>query len=100
MTEAGASTTIATEGTRKVGAGFAIGIFLLPILLAWFLLRKGYSNTARLVGFGWLVASFLLVIVTGNHSDGAATTTAMPSNASPVAAGAEEAAPEESTRFC
>ena len=39
---------------RAVGAGLAIGIFLMPLIFAWFLLQRGYSAIARLIAFGWL----------------------------------------------
>lgn len=46
--------------TRKVSLLLIIGIIFLPIIFVWFLLRKGYSTTARVIGFGWLVLSFIL----------------------------------------
>lgn len=49
---------------RKVSIPLAIGIFIIPLIFAWFTLRKGYSNLARIVSFGWLIAglvAFLLV---------------------------------------
>lgn len=39
---------------RRVSVLLGIGIFLLPIIFAWFLLRRGHSVLARVVGFGWL----------------------------------------------
>jgi len=50
------------EGSRKVGLLLGMGIALLPGLFVWFLLRKGYSTKARVVGFGW--AALLLVLST------------------------------------
>lgn len=47
------------EPQRKVGILLLIGILLLPIIFAWFLLRKGYSTPARVLGFGWLLAFFV-----------------------------------------
>jgi hypothetical protein len=32
-----------------------IGVFFIPIVFAWFTLKKGYSTTARVVSFVWLV---------------------------------------------
>lgn len=40
---------------RKVGVRLGIGILLLPIVFAWFTLKKGYSTLARAVSFIWLV---------------------------------------------
>jgi hypothetical protein len=45
---------------RKVGVGLGIGILLVPYFAAWFLLQKGYSNTARAVGFGWMLLIIIL----------------------------------------
>lgn len=39
---------------RRVGAGLAIGIFLMPVIFAWVLLRTGYTAGARIMSFGWL----------------------------------------------
>lgn len=47
---------------RKVSIPLGIGILFLPYIFAWFLLRRGYSTTARVVGFGWLV--LIAVIIT------------------------------------
>ncbi len=44
---------------RKVSIPLAIGIFIAPIIFAWFTLRKGYSKTARIVSFGYLALAFL-----------------------------------------
>jgi len=54
---------------RRVGAGLAIGIFLMPVIFAWFLLRTGYTAGARIMAFGWLG---LLVTVGVLGSGGAA----------------------------
>ena len=39
---------------RKVGVLLGLGIFLMPYIFAWFLLRKGHTQLARVVGFVWL----------------------------------------------
>lgn len=39
---------------RKVGILLGIGIFLLPIVFAWFTLRRGHSTLSRVVSFVWL----------------------------------------------
>lgn len=46
---------------RQVGFALGLGIFLLPWLFVWFLLRQGHSTSSRIIGFGWLVLSVLLV---------------------------------------
>ncbi len=44
---------------KKVSIPLAIGIFLIPLIFAWFTLRKGYSTTARMISFGWLILGFI-----------------------------------------
>ncbi|MBS0296426.1 MAG: hypothetical protein JSR45_08950 [Proteobacteria bacterium] len=57
----------ASGAPRRVSVLLGIGIFLLPIIFVWFLLRRGYSVTARVIGFGWLA----LCIVASVLSHGA-----------------------------
>ena len=38
---------------RNVSILLGIGIFIMPYVFAWFTLRKGYSNAARFISFGW-----------------------------------------------
>lgn len=45
--------------TRKVGILLGIGIFLLPIIFAWFTLRRGHSTLSRIVAFVWLGVTLL-----------------------------------------
>lgn len=77
---------------RKIGFLLGVGIFLLPYLFAWVLLRKGYSARARIVSFGWLA---LIVLVAAssqaptNHSTPA--TQARESEAYATGAGGENA---------
>lgn len=40
--------------SRSVGFGLGIGIFLVPLVFVWFLLRKGHSTASRVIGFAWL----------------------------------------------
>lgn len=60
---------------RKVGISLGIGIFLLPIVFAWFTLRQGYSTTARVVSLLWLGLSSLVWLVFWIGAIGAALTT-------------------------
>lgn len=56
---------------KKVSIPLAIGIFLIPLIFAWFTLRKGYSKTARMISFGWLIlgfAAFALMPVPPNQT--------------------------------
>ncbi len=57
---------------RKVGAALGIGIFLLPWIFAWFLLRRGYSIVARVISFGWM-AIIILFIIGSSHPAPATT---------------------------
>lgn len=88
---------------RKFNIFLAIGIFLLPIVFVWFLLRSGHSTTARIVGFGWTVL-FLLIAASGSSTTGAARQEARPAEvAAPLseeerAAIAERAARESAER--
>lgn len=45
------------DGVRPVSNLLAIGIFFVPIIFAWYLLRPGYSNRAKVLGFGWLIVA-------------------------------------------
>lgn len=51
---------------RKVGVALGIGVFFLPMIFAWFLLRKGYSNLSRVLGFGWLVLGIIFASAGGH----------------------------------
>jgi len=45
--------------TRKVGILLGIGIFVFPLIFAWFTLRKGHSTSSRVVAFVWLVLTLI-----------------------------------------
>lgn len=49
-----AGSGIGNDPPREVSVLLALGILFLPWLFSWFLLRPGYSGTARTVGFSWL----------------------------------------------
>lgn len=53
---------------RKVGFWLMVGIIFVPILFAWMLLNKGYSATARVLGFGWML-TILFVMVSSNNTE-------------------------------
>jgi hypothetical protein len=90
---------------RKFNIFLALGIFLLPIVFVWFLLRRGHSTTARIIGFGW-TALFVLAVLTGGPSTSSqrdsasntAPTTAVPATELSEADRAEIAAREEADR--
>lgn len=48
---------------KKVSVSLAIGIFLIPLIFAWFTLRRGYANSARIISFGWLITGFMLLAI-------------------------------------
>ena len=93
--------------TRKVGAALGIGIFLLPWLFAWFLLRKGYSAAARVISFGWMLIVVILVIAGGGGSSQSTTANSTLAASSPKTstraasrpAAAEREEPEARTRL-
>jgi hypothetical protein len=84
---------------RKIGVALGIGILLLPVVFAWFLLRKGYSKQVRIICFGWMIVCAILAASNDTPSDAsskqAATQTtaqAEPASAALAAAPASEAA--------
>ncbi|HEX8382452.1 MAG TPA: hypothetical protein VF592_03655 [Sphingomonas sp.] len=46
---------LATPRRRKVSLPLGFGIIFLPVIFAWFTLRKGHSTKARVLGLGWMV---------------------------------------------
>lgn len=40
---------------RKISILLALGIFFMPQIFCWFLLRHGHSNLSRILGFSWMV---------------------------------------------
>ncbi len=51
------------DGQRRVGWLLGIGIFILPYVFVWWLLRKGHSKLSRILGFGWLALVLLVVLL-------------------------------------
>lgn len=47
---------------RQVGFLLGVGIVFIPMIFSWFLLRKGHSVLSRIIGFGWLILSLLVVL--------------------------------------
>ncbi len=45
---------------RKVSLGLGVGIVFIPLVFAWFTLRKGYSKVVKGLAFGWLVLSLII----------------------------------------
>lgn len=67
---------------RSVGFWLGLGIFLLPMIFAWFLLRQGHSTRSRFIGVAWLVLT--LVAVLGQQGKGVASSTAAPNQPTKV----------------
>lgn len=80
---------------RTVGFLLGIGILLLPIVFAWFLLRKGHSVLARIVGFAWLAICVLAVAAAPSTPPGNRSTSATAPAVSSAPAPAVAAAPAE-----
>lgn len=50
-----------TAPTRKVGILLGTGILLMPYIFGWFLLRDGYSKTAKIIGISYSVLMSLIL---------------------------------------
>lgn len=51
------------SGSRQLSPPLVIGIMMLPIVFAWFVLRDGYSARARAISIGWALLSLLIWVV-------------------------------------
>ena len=60
--------------SRSVGFALGMGIFLVPVVFVWFLLRQGHSVASRVVGFAWL-AFFLVGVVSSDRTTAQAPAT-------------------------
>ena len=63
-----------TPPDKKIGIGLGIGIFFLPLIFAWFLLKKGYSTTARALGFTWMGLTLIAGIASPSNPPSVAPT--------------------------
>ncbi|HRT84327.1 MAG TPA: hypothetical protein P5523_06780 [Bacteroidales bacterium] len=54
---------IEAHQTRKIGFILILGIVFIPFVFVWFILKPGYSKTARLIGFSWLIIILLIIII-------------------------------------
>ncbi|MGL5660496.1 MAG: hypothetical protein ACRC2U_19470 [Aeromonas sp.] len=59
---------------RKVSIPLIIGIIIIPIIASWLTLRKGYSTTARVVSFAWLMLTFVIISSGGDDNKPVSTT--------------------------
>lgn len=46
---------------NPVGGLLGFGIFVCPLVFAWFTLKKGRSTTSKILAFGWMLILFSLV---------------------------------------
>jgi hypothetical protein len=58
------------KAARAVSLPLIFGIVVLPIILAWFLVRPGYSKLARSLAFGWM--AFIIIVGIANPPQPAA----------------------------
>lgn len=52
---------------RKVGFLLGLGIFFVPIVFVWFLLRPGHAVISRIIGFVW-AGLVVIAMVAGNNT--------------------------------
>ena len=68
-------------GEKRVGLLFGILIFFAPVVFAWFLLQRGYSTLARIVGFAWMTFFVVSLAMRGvEQASVVPTPTPQPSN--------------------
>ncbi len=70
------------SGSRSVGLLLWIGILLLPIVFVWFTLRKGHSTKSRIISFGWLILSLIIVTSGDKTKTNTAQNASAPTSAS------------------
>jgi hypothetical protein len=51
------------EEPRRLGIALGMGVILLPIVFAWFTLRRGHSGTTRVAAFVWLAINLAFGVV-------------------------------------
>lgn len=59
---------------RKVSFLLGLGIFLLPIIFAWFTLRQGYRTQARVVSFFWLIFTLIVAFAPSSNTTSSSNT--------------------------
>jgi hypothetical protein len=76
---------------KKVGLLLGIGIFFMPYIFSWFLLRDGHSTKARVLGLGWMAIIISMVFFSPKNiptSQNNTTPSLAATQAQPVAAAA------------
>ena len=72
---------------RSVGILLGIGILFIPLIFAWFTLRKGHTTKAKVISFVWLVLSLAII----GSQDGTSTRSVSNSSSpSPITAPVEQ----------
>jgi hypothetical protein len=87
---------------RRVGLLLGAAIFFAPWAFAWFTLRKGYSDRAKQVAFGWAAVSLVLLVLAKHGGQTTVTppmTAAAPSRERAAASGSNDAAKNAVTRI-
>ena len=49
------------DGSREVSILLGLGIFFLPYIFSWFILRQGHTTLARVISFGWMILLILMM---------------------------------------
>ncbi len=87
---------------RKFNVLLALGITFLPFVFVWFLLRRGHSTTARIIGFLWTAVLVVAIIAAPppeiSAASSGANSTSVVQDQSPRAHEAREAAEKERQR--
>ena len=51
-----------SSGVRAITPLLGVGIFVMPIICAWFTLRKGHTTRSKVISFGWLIISIMITL--------------------------------------
>ena len=49
------------DGSREVSILLGLGIFFIPYIFSWFILRQGHTTLARVISFGWMILLILMM---------------------------------------
>lgn len=64
------------SNNKSIGLALGVGIAAIPFIFAWFTLKKGYSNKARVISFLWLFVVWVLAFNDPQYKDYVAKTKA------------------------
>jgi hypothetical protein len=81
---------------RRVGILLFFGILVFPIFFVWLLLRRGHTQTSRVIGFGWLIVFIAIGVLSGRADQNAPAPVATTKSIQPVQAAAVTA-PQDPT---